>query len=197
LNHLHSEIFPDPPKKEEKTESIRRFFFESLEIIVLSLFFFLAINTISARVRVESVSMEPTLHAGNFVIVNKLAYQIGRPVRGDVIVFKYPPDPTQEPYVKRVIGLPGDLVEITDGRVYINGVPLFEPYLADEISRGGEWRIPANSLFVLGDNRNNSSDSRAWGMVPMDYVIGKALLVYWPPQKWAWLSFSSAAAAGP
>jgi signal peptidase I len=141
--------------------------------------------------------MEPTLQAGNFVIVNKLSYQIGRPNRGDVIVFKYPPDPSQEPYVKRVIGLPGDHIEIKTGKVLINGIQLSEPYLVGETQRGGEWQVPANSLFVMGDNRNNSSDSRAWGMVPFDDVIGKALLVYWPPQEWAWLGFPSAAAAAP
>jgi len=170
---------------------------EALEMLVLSLMLFGVINTLSARIRVESVSMQPTLYAGNFVIVNKLAYRLGEPSRGDVIVFRYPPAPEQEPYIKRIIGLPGDLVQITGGKVYINGGPLAEPYLGVATNQGGEWVVPAGSLFVMGDNRNSSSDSRAWGMVPFENVIGKALVVYWPPGKWGLLSFPSAAAAGP
>ena len=170
---------------------------EALETLVLSLVLFGVINTLSARIRVESVSMQPTLYAGDFVIVNKLAYRLGEPSRGDVIVFRYPPAPEQEPYIKRIIGLPGDLVQITGRKVYINGGPLAEPYLGVATNQGGEWVVPAGSLFVMGDNRNSSSDSRAWGMVPFENVIGKALVVYWPPGKWGLLSFPSAAAAGP
>jgi signal peptidase I len=197
LDHLHSDQYPDPPERAARSSAIRRFLLDSLEILTLSVLLFLTINTVSARVRVESVSMQPTLYAGNFVIVNKLAYQLGQPERGDIIVFHYPPDPAQEPYVKRVIGLPGDVVEIRDGRVYTNDIPAYEPYVVGGTARGGEWQVPAKSLFVMGDNRNNSSDSRTWGMVPMELVIGKALLIYWPPQEWSWLSFPSASAAGP
>ncbi len=141
--------------------------------------------------------MQPTLYAGNFVLVNKLAYKLGTPGRGDIIVFLYPPDPTQVPYIKRVIGLPGDHVHIANGKVYVNGEMLVEPYLVTATNRGGDWNVPANSLFVMGDNRNNSSDSRSWGYVPLGNVIGKAEVVYWPPQKWGLLSFPTAAAANP
>lgn len=170
---------------------------EALETILLSLVIFGVINTFSARIRVESVSMQPTLYAGDFVIVNKLAYRLGEPKRGDVIVFRYPPAPEQEPYIKRIMGLPGDRVNISGGKVTINGQLLEEPYLNVTTNQGGEWLVPPDSLFVMGDNRNSSSDSRAWGMVPFENVIGKALVVYWPPGKWGLLSFPSAAAAGP
>jgi signal peptidase I len=113
-----------------------------------------------------------------------------------VIVFKYPPDPSREPYIKRVIGLPGDLVRIENGSVSINGKLLSEPYLTVATQQGGEWRVPQGNLFVMGDNRNNSSDSRAWGMVPLENVIGKALVIYWPPDQWGLLGFPYAVAAG-
>ena len=141
--------------------------------------------------------MVPTLRTNDYVVVNKLAYKLGEPKRGDVIVFKYPPDPTQIPYIKRVIGLPGDQIHIAGGRVSINGVLLNEPYLKVSTNGGGDWTVPEDSLFVMGDNRNGSSDSRAWGMVPLDNVIGKAEVIYWPPQHWAQLHIPSAVAAEP
>jgi signal peptidase I len=168
-----------------------------LETIVLSLILFAGINLVSARIRVESISMQPTLFEGNFVVVNKLAYRTGDPGRGDIIVFYYPPDPKQEPYIKRVIGLPGDRIHIEEGKVFVNDALLEEPYVHVPTNRGGDWSVPAGALFVMGDNRNNSSDSRAWGMVPLNNVIGKAMVVYWPPQQWTLLSFPYAAAAEP
>jgi signal peptidase I len=113
-----------------------------------------------------------------------------------VIVFKYPPDPTQTPYIKRVIGLPGDDVKITGGKVYVNGQAIVEPYLKTTTNRGGEWKVPDGKLFVMGDNRNNSSDSRMWGYVPFENVIGKAEVIYWPPQQWGLLNIPRAVAAG-
>jgi signal peptidase I len=175
----------------------RRLFKDLLEIVLISVMLFASINFISARVRIESVSMQPTLYAGNFVVVDKLSYKLNDPNRGDVIVFRFPPDPSQDPYIKRVIGLPGEQVRIDDGRVYINGVRISEPYLKMNTPRSGEWTVPEDALFVMGDNRNNSSDSRVWGMLPMVNVIGKAIFVYWPPENWDLLSFSYAAAAGP
>jgi len=176
--------------------SWRRALVDIIETIILSVALFLGINFISARIRVESISMQPTLHAGNFVLVNKIAYTLGAPERGDVIVFRYPPDPEQTPYIKRIIGLPGDSVRIFDGKVYVNDQLLVEPYIAATTHQGGEWTVPENALFVMGDNRNNSSDSRSWGMVPMENVIGKAEVVYWPPDKWGLLNFPAAVAAG-
>jgi len=96
-----------------------------------------------------------------------------------------------------VIGLPGDQVHIADGKVSVNGAILTEAYLVVPTSGGGDWTVPEGSLFVMGDNRPSSSDSRAWGMVPMGNVIGKAEVIYWPPRHWAQLHFPSAAAAEP
>ena len=197
MRELRSEEYPDPPEKQTQRGGVRRFTRDILEIALISLFLFISINTLSARIRIESVSMEPTLYAGNFVVVSKLAYQFTEPGRGDIIVFHYPPNPEQDPYIKRIIGLPGDQVIVNEDDVLVNGVRIAEPYLDSPTRQGGEWTIPPDSLFVMGDNRNNSSDSRSWGVVPVENVIGKALVVYWPPNKWELLGSSYAIAAEP
>jgi signal peptidase I len=197
VEHLRSQEIPDIPPEEPKKTGVRGFIKDILEVAVISLVLFFSINAVSARIRIESVSMQPTLFAGNFVVVNKLAYQFGEPERGDIIVFEYPPDPEQDPYIKRVIGLPGEQVQIVDGKVMIDGFTIPEPYLVSETRQDGQWTVPEESLFVMGDNRMNSSDSRSWGYVPMENVIGKAMVVYWPPEKWELLNMSYAVAAGP
>lgn len=196
MEQFYTEITPDP-SDEENRGGLRRLLVDILETVLLSVVIFLGINAISARIRVESISMQPTLFEGDFVIVNKIAYQIGEPSRGDVIVFKFPLDPEREPYIKRVIGLPGETVLVEDGRVYVDGLPLREPYISALPRYSGTWEVPLDSLFVLGDNRNNSSDSHSWGMVPLEMVIGKAEVVYWPPSEWQVLHQSIAAAAEP
>jgi signal peptidase I len=199
MDNFHTEIVSesDTPESEKKPNSFRRFFFDIFETVVLSLVLFFAINAVSARIRVESISMQPTLYAGDFIVVNKLAYKLGAPTRGDVIIFHYPPDPDREPYIKRVVGLPGQTVRVTDGKVYVNEIPVREPYISAPPSYEGSWTIPEDALFVLGDNRNSSSDSHSWGTVPLENVIGKAEVVYWPPDDWQLLNEATAAAAGP
>jgi signal peptidase I len=96
-----------------------------------------------------------------------------------------------------VIGLGGDHIRVSNGKVFVNDVPLEEPYIAAPPAYQNEWIVPEDSLFVLGDNRNNSSDSHNWGSVPMRYVIGKALVVYWPPEQWQVISHPSTANAAP
>ena len=167
--------------------SFWRFAIDVLETVILSVLLFLAIDALSARIRVDGFSMEPTLKDGEFVLINKLAYKWGEPGLGDVIVFHFPRDPEQE-YIKRVIGLPGDTVNITNGKVYINGDALEEPYINAKPDYQSQWQVPEGQLFVLGDNRNNSSDSHRWGPVPMEYVVGKALFIYWPPQEWGMIN---------
>lgn len=194
MDFLHSETLPDPQSIEE-SPNFRRILLDLLETIVISVVLFLGINAVSERIRVESISMQPNLYAGDFVIVNKLAYKFGQPQRGDIIVFRYPPDPEQTPYIKRIIGLPGDQIHIEGGDVYVNGKRLTETYIDVSTNRGGDWSVPDDSLFVLGDNRNNSSDSRAWGMVPLENIIGKAIVIYWPPENWRVLHFPAAVAA--
>ncbi|HSB65720.1 MAG TPA: signal peptidase I [Anaerolineales bacterium] len=167
----------------KKRSGVFRFLVDVLETLVLSLVLFVGINAISARIRVDGESMIPTLQSGEYVIVSRLSYRFGTPHRGDIIVFHFPRDPKEE-YIKRLIGLPGDEVQVMDGHVYINGQRLDESYLDITMNYTGTWRVPAGQLFVLGDNRNNSSDSHDWGTVPMNYVVGKAILVYWPPLDW-------------
>lgn len=194
LDFLHSETIPDPQPIEENP-NFRRILLDLLETVIISVVLFLGINAISERIRVESISMQPNLFAGDFVIVNKLAYKYGEPQRGDIIVFLYPPDPEQVPYIKRIVGLPGDQIHIEDGDLYVNGKQFTEPYIDVRTNRGGDWSVPDDSFFVLGDNRNNSSDSRGWGMVPQENVIGKAVAIYWPPENWKVLHFPAAVAA--
>ena len=161
-----------------------------LETLLLSVVLFFLINAVSARIRIDGSSMEPNLHHGEFVIVSKVNYRLGEPQRGDVVVFDFPRKVTQE-YIKRVVGLPGEQIRIEGGRVYVNGAALEEPYLMMEPRYEGEWVVPENSLFVLGDNRNNSSDSHNWGTVPMENIVGEALLVYWPPNSWGLVNGAS------
>lgn len=195
MDFWHAESIPDSLPEEGQT-GWRRTILDTLETIVLSLVLFLIINTVSERIRVDSISMQPTLFPGDYVIVNKLAYRFNQsPGRGDVIVFRYPPDPDSIPYIKRVIGLPGDQVNINNGKVYVNGQQLIEPYLTISTHRGGTWSVPAGQLFVMGDNRNNSSDSRTWGYVPLENIIGRAELIYLPPQHWALLHQNIAVAS--
>jgi len=171
----------DAPKRERS--GCVRVVLDILETLFISAVLFLGINAISARIRVDGQSMQPTLHSGEFIIVNKLAYWLGQVQRGDVIVFHFPRNLEQE-YIKRVIGLPGDEVVIANQQVRVNGEVLDEPYIAEPPDYKGTWIVPEGSLFVLGDNRNNSSDSHNWGPVSLDYVVGKALVVYWPPDQW-------------
>ena len=197
MDNFYTESYPDHPiEPEPKRSNSKRFIMDLLETLVLSILLFFAINAVSARIRVESISMQPTLFEGDFVIVNKLAYKLGSPERGDVIIFRYPPDPNREPYIKRVIGLPGDQISVADGVVSVNSIGLREPYIYQPPNYTGSWEVPPDSLFVLGDNRNNSSDSHAWGMVPIKNVIGKALVVYLPVAHWQMLNHAKATAAG-
>jgi signal peptidase I len=198
-----ADLIPEPITPDANTKNtasvgagIFRFLLDVAETVILAAVLFLGINAISARIRVDGYSMEPTLHNGEFVIVNKLAYRLGSPDHGDVIVFRYPRDPTQE-YIKRVIGLPGDLVNVNNGEVFVNGQRIDEPYVASAPRYQSEWTVPDGNLFVLGDNRNNSSDSHNWGPVPLENVIGRALFVYWPPQSWGAISHPVTASAAP
>ena len=167
-----------------------------LETVVLAFVLFLVINAVSARVRVDGLSMLPTLKDGEFVLVNRLAYRIGEPARGDIVVFRSTTNFDLD-LIKRIIGVPGDDVRVADGRVIVNGLALSEPYINAEPRYSGEWSVPQGYLFVLGDNRNDSSDSHAWGLLPLQNVIGKAILIYWPPPDWAMIDHVDIAVAAP
>lgn len=157
---------------------------ELLETIVLSLVIFLLIRLVIQNYRIESHSMQPNFYEGEFILVNKLAFKLGEPTRGEVIVFHNPGN-IEEDYIKRVIGLPGDVVEIRDQTVYINGQELAEPYATNPFRDNyGPETVPTNHLFVMGDNRGNSSDSRRIGPIPEDLIVGQAWLRVWPFDRW-------------
>ncbi|MQA00440.1 MAG: signal peptidase I [Dehalococcoidia bacterium] len=158
---------------------------------------FFAFRAVGHTYVVSGASMEPTFHDAEMVVVNRLAYRsfdlswlpgvdvdawrpFGEPQRGDVVVFEFPDNPERD-FIKRVIGVPGDRVEVRDLLVYVNGAALDEPYIQDP-PRGGypATTVPPAHVFVLGDNRNNSSDSRSWGMLPQSSIIGRADVRYWP-----------------
>lgn len=168
----------------EMHSTLGRILMDVVETILLSAVLFLIINAVSARVRVDGFSMNPTLQDGEFVFVNRLSYKFSEPARGDIIVFHFPIDPKRQDLIKRIIGLPGDEIFIANGRVYINGQEIQEPYIAAAPLYSGKWKVPEGELFVLGDNRNDSSDSHSWGLLPEEEIVGKAIFIYWPSTDW-------------
>jgi signal peptidase I len=157
---------------------------EVIETIVLTVLMFLVIRLAVQNFNIDGHSMEPSLHNTELILVDKWSYHFHAPARGDVIVFVAPPDPSQD-YIKRIIGLPGDVITIQDTTVIVNGKPLKEFYVKPE-NQGDPYPpftnrvVPPDAYLVLGDNRNGSSDSRDWGCVPSKNIIGRAALVYWP-----------------
>lgn len=161
-------------------------FLEVIEIFIIALVIFFAIHFMVQNFRVDGTSMEPSLHNGQYILVNKVVYWFNHnPGRGDIIVFQAPDQP-QYDRVKRVIGLPGETVEVKrDGSVYINGKLLREPYLTqNHAGVSGVWTVPEGEYFVMGDNRSVSYDSREGGTVPRNKIIGKAWLIIWPIGDW-------------
>jgi signal peptidase I len=160
-------------------------FREVVETIVFTLLIYFLVRTfLFENYRVVGTSMFPTLEDNQFLVVNKLVYRLHEPQRGDIIVFRDPQDKGRK-LIKRVMGLPGDVLEIRQGQVFINARRLEEPYIPDpaRYSRPPS-SIPDGQYFVLGDNRNNSSDSSSWGTLPRENIVGKAWLSYWPPPVW-------------
>jgi signal peptidase I len=162
------------------------------ETIILTLIIFFLIQTVIRNFRVVGTSMVDNLHDGQYLIIDKLSYNgfivnsfgLGGPNRGDVVVFE-PPNRPGEDYVKRVIGLPGETVEIKRGQVFINNKPLDEPFLPRTGTYSMSPRVvPEGEVFVLGDNRNNSNDSHNWGTLPIENIVGRAWVSYWPPEQW-------------
>jgi signal peptidase I len=156
---------------------------EIVETLLLTLFIFWLVNTVTGRFRIEGYSMLPTLQEGEYIIINKLSYYLDEPERGDIIVLRFPND-RQRDFIKRIVGIPGDHIEVADGVVSINGIPLKEPYINAEPTYSGTWDVPDDEFFVLGDNRNNSSDSHNWSFLPRKDIVGKAWIIYWGPDNW-------------
>jgi signal peptidase I len=211
VSELEPTTDPQPaPVAEEASpvsaaSSLGRGLWEIIQILVLALLMVMVIRNFIHNYRIDGISMEPNFHDGEFLIVNRFAYCPGIhveipvvnvslldktwcervPNRGDVIIFRYPRDPSRD-FIKRVIGLPGETVEVISGQVYINGQLMPEPFGPNP----GSYNAPPltvgqDEVYVMGDNRNNSSDSHLWGPLKLDLIIGKALVAYWPPKDWS------------
>lgn len=158
---------------------------EVVETILPAILIALLINVfVGQATRVEGQSMEPNLYSDQRLVVEKVSYRLHGPQRFDVVVLKLPSQ-GEELLIKRVIGLPGETVEIRDGHVYINGEQLEEPFTDEETRPGrrGEVTVPPLHVYVLGDNRDRSNDSRSFGPVPIESIVGRAWLSYWPLEK--------------
>ena len=167
-------------ESEPQSERIKAFFKEMVETVLIAMVLILVIEGFTDRVKIEGYSMLPSLEESDRLIVSQMAYRSEDPARGDIVVFDYPNNPDDE-YIKRVIGIPGDILIIEDGAVYVNGEELEEDYTNGPINGGmREVVVPEESVFVMGDNRNHSSDSRYWGPLPNEYIVGKAVFIYWP-----------------
>ena len=187
MEDLRSEEITEPVQKPKSRPGWVTFLLETVQTIILAVVLYFLIDSVVARVRVENISMEPTLMPGQFILVNKLAVKLNDIQRGDVIVFHFPQNP-KEDYIKRVIGLPGDSIVVRGNKVVVNNQVIAEPYISAEPAYNGTWVVPEGNLFVLGDNRNQSSDSHSWGYVPINLVVGKALIIYWPLDQFKTLS---------
>ncbi len=162
---------------------------EILDTLILIGAIYALVNLATVRFIVDGHSMEPNFSTDQVLVVSRVDYLLTPPQRGDIIVFNPPNQPPDEPpYIKRVIGLPGEVVEIRDTQVYVDGRPLNEPYIKEACRPSrcpdNQWQLGPNQYFMMGDNRNNSSDSRVFGPVGLDRVIGEALVRYWPIDKW-------------
>lgn len=187
--------FSQPPKIPENShkpsaERSTNPVVEGLQTLGLSIVLALGIRTFVAEARyIPSGSMEPTLEINDRLVVEKISYYFNPPERGDIVVF-WPPDnlfpegKRRDAFIKRVIGLPGDTIEISNGKVSINGELIEEDYIKAEPNYvWGPETVPADSYLVLGDNRNSSYDSHSWGFVPAENIIGKAVVRFWPPSR--------------
>lgn len=154
---------------------------EILETLVLTVLIFVGIRVVVQNFRIEGRSMFPTLHPDQYLLVNKLLYHgFSDPQRGDIIVFEA--WSADKDFIKRIVGVPGDEIEVRENLVYVNGVALDEPYLTQPTTDNiGPITLDGDMYYVMGDNRGNSSDSRTYGPLPREKMIGKAWLTYWPP----------------
>ncbi len=161
--------------------------------MLLTAIVFLVVNALIGRFRIEQVSMEPNLYDGEYVIVDKVSYALRQPQRGEIVVLKRTGQPD---LIKRIVGLPGETLEVHDAQVFINGQPLTEPYIRGPIAQTTPpQQIEPGYYFVMGDNRNNSSDSRAFGAISREDIVGRAWIIYWPPKDWQVLQAPSYALA--
>jgi len=175
---------PPIPKKRSVVGALVHWLRDLLFSVVLAV---IVILFLYQPVKVEGTSMMPTLDDQERIFINKFVYRFHfeKIDRGDTVVFWFPGDPSKS-YIKRVIGMPGDRVEVRGGSVVVNGTPLEEDYVPQEYRDQSEMRpttVGTDEYFVLGDHRSSSNDSRTWGMVPRRYIYGKAVFIYWPLEK--------------
>lgn len=181
MNSDQSQAVGDEGKKQARSRGMQR---SIIEMLLLTLLMLLVIRFAVQNYQVQGVSMEPSLHNQEYILVDKVSYLFQHPSRGDVIVFRYPVDPSEN-FVKRIIAVPGDTISVVGEQVTVDGVVLNEPYInsSDRINPFPSFKnriLANNEYFVMGDNRGNSSDSRDWGAVPSQNIIGKATLIFWP-----------------
>ena len=176
-------------------KKIGSFVLDTIQTIVVALAIFVVVYLFLFQPnQVKGASMEPNFHDGEYILTDKVSYRFRNPKRGDVVVFKSPKNPEID-YIKRVIALPGERVRISGGFVFVNNEKLNERYLPSTtlvfpgafLSEGKEVKIPGDSYFLLGDNRNHSSDSREWGTIVKVDFIGRAFFRYWPAEKFGFL----------
>jgi len=190
-------VVPTPPAEAPAAAGLQHpsLLRDLIETMVLVSIAFLVVNALIGRFRIEQVSMQPNLHEGEYVIVDKVSYAFRQPERGEIVVLKNP-NPGQPDLIKRIIGLPGETIDVRGGQVSVNGQPLTEPYIKQPMASDfPAMQLQAGQYFVMGDNRNNSEDSRIFGARPADDIVGRAWIIYWPPTDWQILSRPSYAAS--
>lgn len=180
---------PGTVQSRQSAESVAR---EIIETLLLTFFIFWLVNSLIGRYRIDGSSMNPTLTDGQYLLINNVSYFLDEPDFGDIIVFHHPRNELN--LIKRVIGVSGDHIDIADRKVKVNGVTLDEPYVSAPPNYSGSWDVPEGQYFVLGDNRNNSSDSHSWSFLPAENIIGRAMFIYWPPNNWSPVDHSTAKA---
>jgi len=171
-----------PSLAQSDRPGFKTFLFDVLETLLLTIVIYAVLSTVIGRYKVLSVSMEPTLYEGQYLLISKQTHKIWPLRRGDIIVFQYPRDTTKN-YIKRIAGLPGEKIELRSGKLYVNGELVPETWISGQT--GGSFaprQLGEDEYFVMGDNRNNSSDSRAWGPIKNWHIAGKAIFRYWPFQ---------------
>src|SRR5919202_147237 len=206
MSLVEEPVSPPVATAQSSSGGVRSFVWEMVQTVLLTLIIFLAVRAVVQNFKVEGASMEPSLHTGQYLLINKVGYArlegtplafldhrgsdsadgylFGGPQRGDIIVFRAPVQPDKD-FIKRVIALPGDTVEVRGGQVFVNDQLVDEPYIRDKAPYlVPRQTVPPNHYFVLGDNRPNSSDSHVWGLVPTENIIGRAWVSYWPPNLW-------------